>query len=765
MFSRLANQDPRLPPLMDPANPYLPLCIVTLQDFLDTDGKSSTFDSSPQVCTSACCQLFMSKHGDTDPGALQGCSQCMARLDHFCNEVSYHNVRILEDPSKASLKPTGNESWYLLQLKRQSSPDYEVFLNGGIGGPGNECTVNVYTIEPSVSGAEGDQLEFVVARCWVTLFGAHHESSSTSVGLPGYCHSELPGLCYPAEVLPADQQAFKIIPFRYSRKSPNREDPCPSYLQCFASLTSPLSTLDWARKCCADIFYHQPLQLCSGCATLKEHICTKHSHEGSVRLDLLKDEYPPGANAGIWNVYSGDRITYSLPQLDYSLAHVRFVFVMRNDPVGPPSTSKLRRVPLPTNPAQATCLFGPYCCFPIHCPMAHPVSLIKPKGLDSDACLSASLEDEVASAHPELCSDCSKLYAKAGHKDAVFDTCNSNSSHFCSGRNYHGFVVNFVSKDSSRIKTQYRIWHKREDEDPFDETKPRFNVYGLIKVEECGCQDLWQQKLQELKAKAVNVSKEEKQVLLAEICRECGKAGDHWIDVADRLFVGYDHLPGMLHLSTMYPDEKKSALESNKKKQKSAAEAGVRFGFEGRHQEFVIAVQQCDSKLGGPAKARLVALPYSIFGGDMCPEGHGCPDGPACPKIHSPAGNPTAFSTPTPPSATCALPKLTIADKLRIAQEVSPHDFPALSGTKTQSPSSSSSAWQFEDPGLDETSACKPAVEGHAQGLVDPYATHSGAKGRKKPQVKKMTLSDLIKIEEAKNSKRSVPNAWGPKPW
>eukprot|EP00983_Pelagomonas_calceolata_P115147 1160165-Pelagomonas_calceolata.AAC.6 len=141
----------------------------------------------------------------------------------------------------------------------------------------------------------------------------------------------------------------------------------------------------------------------------------------------------------------------------------------------------------------------------------------------------------------------------------------------------------------------------------------------------------------ELKAKAVNVSKEEKQVLLAEICRECGKAGDHWIDVADRLFVGYDHLPGMLHLSTMYPDEKKSALESNKKKQKSAAEAGVRFGFEGRHQEFVIAVQQCDSKLGGPAKARLVALPYSIFGGDMCPEGHGCPDGPACPKIHSPA--------------------------------------------------------------------------------------------------------------------------------
>eukprot|EP00983_Pelagomonas_calceolata_P115143 1160165-Pelagomonas_calceolata.AAC.2 len=87
---------------------------------------------------------------------------------------------------------------------------------------------------------------------------------------------------------------------------------------------------------------------------------------------------------------------------------------MRNDPVGPPSTSKLRRVPLPTNPAQATCLFGPYCCFPIHCPMAHPVSLIKPKGLDSDACLSASLEDEVASAHPELCSDCSKLYAKAG---------------------------------------------------------------------------------------------------------------------------------------------------------------------------------------------------------------------------------------------------------------------------------------------------------------------------------------------------------------
>eukprot|EP00983_Pelagomonas_calceolata_P034595 1084007-Pelagomonas_calceolata.AAC.2 len=97
--------------------------------------------------------------------------------------------------------------------------------------------------------------------------------------------------------------------------------------------------------------------------------------------------------------------------------------------------------------------------------------------------------------------------------------------------------------------------------------------------------------------------------------------------------------------------------------------------------------------------------------------------------------------------------------------EVSPHDFPALSGTKTQSPSSSSSAWQFEDPGLDETSACKPAVEGHAQGLVDPYATHSGAKGRKKPQVKKMTLSDLIKIEEAKNSKRSVPNAWGPKPW
>eukprot|EP00983_Pelagomonas_calceolata_P005147 167072-Pelagomonas_calceolata.AAC.5 len=83
----------RLPPLMDPANPYLPLCIVTLQDFLDTDGKSSTFDSSPQVCTSACCQLFMSKHGDTDPGALQGCSQCMARLDHFCNEVRYEGVK------------------------------------------------------------------------------------------------------------------------------------------------------------------------------------------------------------------------------------------------------------------------------------------------------------------------------------------------------------------------------------------------------------------------------------------------------------------------------------------------------------------------------------------------------------------------------------------------------------------------------------------------------------------------------------------------
>eukprot|EP00967_Tisochrysis_lutea_P058074 scaffold73784_cov19-Tisochrysis_lutea.AAC.3 len=88
------------------------------------------------------------------------------------------------------------------------------------------------------------------------------------------------------------------------------------------------------------------------------------------------------------------------------------------------------------------------------------------------------------------------IFYPCRHKDAVFDTCNSNSSHFCSGRNYHGFVVNFVSKDSSRIKTQYRIWHKREDEDPFDETKPRFNVYGLIKVEECGCQDLWQQKLQ-----------------------------------------------------------------------------------------------------------------------------------------------------------------------------------------------------------------------------------------------------------------------------
>ncbi|KAF5841457.1 hypothetical protein DUNSADRAFT_12901 [Dunaliella salina] len=796
MFSRLAGQDQRARTLTDPGNPYLPLCIVAMEDVLNTDAKGSPFDDSPNLCTSACCQLFVSKHGDTDPGTLRGCSQCIARVDHFCNEISYHNVPIQEDPDKITLEPTGEEAWHHLQLKETLKPDYEVLMNGDIGGPGNERTVNVYTIHPGVDvstdGRPVNRPEYVVARCWVTNFNTCHKVSNAAgtqetYNQPGSLSSDendlqLLASRFPCGMLPADQQAFKIIPFRYTKRPPHFVDtekygpslsgpdylntrpeastPCPAHLRCFASLTSPLSIYEGATKRCADFHYHAPLQLCSGCANLVEHICTKHSHQGSVRLDLLEGR-DDGACITILHSYNG--ITYSLPMIQSPEDLCRFVIVMRNDPVGPPSTSKLRRVPLPINPAQATCLFGPYCCFPLSCLMAHPVSLVKCGGLDDEACLAASLEDEMAKVHPELCPECSNLYKNAGHTSAPSDP--YSSSHYCSRRNYHGFLVEVR-------RAQYRLWHLGERSDLLDESKSKFNVYGLIRVEENDCKELWLKRLQELQLTPEEVQEEINQREHdppEEVCRQSGRAGNHWTNAHFQHFVGYDHLPGLLHLSTMSPLQKEEALRRNKGKQKEAAKHGVGVGFEGR-EEFVVAVQQCSSELGGPARARLVALPYDSR--DACPMGHGCPEGLACPNSHSPAGDVNASSTPAPPLDEDVPSKWAdIAKaKKRHATPQGPsginlHDFPGLSQTAPGIATScerhsSSNAWQCEEPGVEVTDG-KQAAEGNARGAAAPLATPGSTKGRKKHQGKNFFV---FCAEEEKKRKQYAQPAWGPRP-